>query len=77
LNFIDRGIALGLKGEIDDRNVRDRNTQGHAIQAALASNLDASPAAIVCFDILSLLGESEVTSHVDRLRRRPRRGQKI
>jgi PAS domain S-box-containing protein len=36
-------------------------------RASKASNLGASPAAIVCFDILSLFGDSEVTSQVDRL----------
>ena len=36
-------------------------------RASKASNLGASPAAIVCFDILFLFGDSEVTSQLDRL----------
>src|SRR5580704_5325257 len=36
-------------------------------RASKASNLGASPAAIECFDILLLFGDSEVTSQLDRL----------
>src|ERR1700757_4928487 len=36
-------------------------------RASKASNFGAPPAAIMCFDILSLFGDSEVTSQLDRL----------
>jgi hypothetical protein len=57
-------------GFLDDCDIKRPSDEmlGSPVQACQqVSNFGASPAAIVCFDILSLFGDSEVTSQVDRL----------